>query len=96
MYLLWLQKDKKPFIKSSPSTESIQYYTEEVKDHFEVIPVTQDSSLRKYVKKIKGPNSYDRGCSYYQYTNVDVIDSGKDVIFMDKVSNIVELIIFWT
>ena len=85
-----MQKDKKSLIKSSPSTELIQNpYKEEVEDPFDIINVTEDSSLRDYIVKTK-KLSYDRGCAYYELDKqVGIIDSGKEVILMDKVSNII-------
>ena len=62
---------------------------EEVEDHFEVINVTEDGSLREFIEKIKGTNFYDRGCSCYELTDKEVdIDRSKEVILMDKVSNL--------
>ena len=60
---------------------------EEMKEYYEVIDVTEDCSLRKFIEAIKGENSYDRGCSYYELTEDAVdIDSGKEVMLMDKVN----------
>ena len=60
---------------------------EEMKEHYEVIDVTEDCSLRKFIEATKGENSYDRGCSYYELTEDAVdIDSGKEVMLMDKVN----------
>ena len=56
-------------------------------DPFDIIDVTEDSSLRNYIVKKKNL-SYDRGCAYYESDKqVGIIDSGKEVILMDKVSN---------
>ena len=60
-----------------------------MEDPFEVINVTEDSVLREYIEKVKGQNSYERGCSYYELPDKEIdIDSGKKVILMDKVSNL--------
>ena len=60
-----------------------------MEDDIEVIKVTEDGSLREYIEKIKGVNSYDRECSYYELTDKEVdIDSDKEVLLMDKVSNL--------
>ena len=60
-------------------------------DHFEVIKVTENTSLRDYIEKEKGPSSYHRGCSYYELTDKEEdIDSDKAIILMDKVSNLIE------
>ena len=60
---------------------------EEIEEHYEVIDVTEDCSLRKFIEGIKGENSYYRGCSYYELTDDAVdIDSGKEVMLMDKVN----------
>ena len=60
----------------------------EVEDHFEVIDVANDGSLRNFIEETKGFNSYERGCAYYELTDKEVdIDSGKEVRLMDMVSN---------
>ena len=57
-------------------------------EHYEVMNVTEDCSLRKFIEGIKGENSYERGCSYYELTEDAVdIDSGKGVILMGKVNS---------
>lgn len=61
---------------------------EEVKDKFEVMDVAEGCSLRDFVEKRKGGNSYERGCAYYELTDKEEdIDSGKKVILMKKVSS---------
>jgi hypothetical protein len=56
--------------------------------HFEVIDVPEDNnSLRKFIEKLKGPKSYDRGCSYYEHTDIEV-DIGKEMLIMDEVSKL--------
>lgn len=60
---------------------------EEVEEHYEVMDVPEDCSLRQFIEGIKGENSYYRGCSYYELTEDEVdIDSGKEVMLMDKVN----------
>ena len=73
-------------MKRRPSTSS--NFMEEVDSHYEVMYVREDCSLRKFIEGIKGENSYERGCSYYELTE-DAVDvgSGKEVIFMDKVNS---------
>lgn len=58
---------------------------EEVEEDYEVIPVTEDCSLRSF---IEGKNKeYDRGCAYYEHTDKkENIDGSKQVILMDEVS----------
>ena len=72
-------------MKSSPSTASI--YMERVEDHYDVIDVAEDCSLRDFIEDIKD-KEYERGCSYYELTAKEVdIDSGKEVMLMNKVSS---------
>lgn len=61
---------------------------EEVEDNYEKIDVTKDCSLRNFIEDIKKfENPYERGCSYYELTDKEVdIDSGKEVMLMNKVS----------
>ena len=59
-------------------------------DHFEVIDVTEDSALREYIEQAKGLD-YDRGCSCYEHTDIEVdIDSDKEVILMKEVRSLVK------
>ena len=61
---------------------------EEMKEHYEVMDVPKDCSLRNFIEETKGEKSYDRGCSYYELTEDAVdIDSGKEVMLMDKVNS---------
>ena len=69
--------------KKTPNNASD--YLEQVDDHYEMLYVTEDNSLRKFIEKKK--KIFARGCAYYELTN-DMktdIDSEKEVILMDEV-----------
>ena len=84
--LLLSQNNIKSVHKRNPSAASI--FMAEVEDHYEVLNVAEDCSLRNFIENNKGLFSYDKGCSYYELTDKEVdIDSSKEVILMDKVSS---------
>ena len=61
---------------------------QEVEQHYEVMDVPENCSLKQFIEETKGENSYDRGYSYYELTEDAVdIDSGKEVMFLDKVNS---------
>ena len=69
--------------KKTPNNASD--YLEQVDDHYEMLYVTEDNSLRRFIEKKK--KIFARGCAYYELTN-DMktdIDSEKEVILMDEV-----------
>ena len=63
-----------------------------MEEHYEVIDVAENNSLRNFIDEIKGAKSYDRGCAYYELTDKEEdIDSGKEVMFMDKVMDLADM-----
>ena len=75
---------------------NVSNYLEKVDDHYEVLDVTENGSLRSF---IEGKNKvFARKCAYYELVDdiEEDVDSGKEVILMDEVRSQTQSIYPWS